>query len=375
MAKKDYYETLGVDRNASDEELKKAYRRMAMKYHPDRNPDNKAAEEHFKEVKEAYEILADPQKRSRYDQFGHAGVDMGGGGARGFDFGDIGDIFGDIFGEAFGMGRGKKQRAQRGADLAYNLELSLEKAVHGTSVEIEIPTWTNCKECSGSGARKGSSPTNCTTCNGHGQVHIQQGFFTVSQTCPECRGRGQVIKDPCPQCRGQGRMQQEKTLSIKIPAGVDTGDRIRLQGEGEAGVHGAPAGDLYVQIKVLPHPIFTRDDNDLHCEIPVSFTTTALGGEIEVPTLDGRVKLKIPHETQSGKMFRLKGKGVRSVRSGRIGDLYCKVVVETPVNLTREQKDLLKQFSDSLDHGGEKHNPQSKSWFDGVKKFFEGLKS
>jgi len=376
--KKDYYETLGVSRGASEDEIKKAYRRMAMKLHPDRNPGDKASEEKFKEVKEAYEILSDSQKRARYDQFGHAGVNMGGagGGRGGFDFSDLGDIFGDIFGDAFsGGGRGRKQRGQRGADLVYNLELTLEKAVHGTSVKLQIPTWVNCSICHGSGAKKGTSPITCKTCNGHGQVHVQQGFFAVTQACPECRGQGQVIKDPCQSCRGQGRVQEEKTLSVKIPPGVDSGDRIRLQGEGEAGLHGAPAGDLYVQVKVKSHAIFVRDADDLHCEIPVSFIISALGGEIEVPTLEGRVKLKIPAETQSGKLFRLRGKGVRSVRSGRVGDLLCKIVVETPVNLTREQKDLLKQFSDSLEKGGVKHSPQSKTWFDGVKKFFEGLAS
>lgn len=374
--KKDYYETLGVSRSANADEIKKAFRQLAMQHHPDRNPDNKASEEKFKEVKEAYEILSDPQKRARYDQFGHAGFDASSmGGGRSFDFGDISDIFGDIFGDVFGGGgRSKRQRAQRGADLIYNLELSLEDAVHGTSTKIKIPSWNTCEECLGSGAKKGTSPTVCGTCNGQGQVHLQQGFFSVTQTCPDCRGQGQAIKEPCPKCRGHGRIQQEKMLSVKIPAGVDTGDRIRLQGEGEGGSHGAPHGDLYVQIKVKPHRLFNREGNDLYCEIPVDFTHLALGGEIEVPTLNGRVKLKIPVETQSGKLFRIRGKGVSSIRSGRVGDLLCRVVVETPVNLTREQKDILKQFADSLEKGGEKHNPQSKSWFDSVKNFFEGLK-
>lgn len=373
-SQKDYYETLGVSRSASAEEIKKAFRQLAMKHHPDRNPGDKASEEKFKEIKEAYDVLSDTQKRSRYDQLGHAAFQSGmGGGARGFDFGDISDVFGDIFGDVFGGGRGKRTRAQRGADLIYNLELNLEDAVHGKTMKIQIPTWNNCTECSGSGAKKGTSPTACGTCNGQGQVHLQQGFFSVTQTCPDCRGQGQIIKEPCPKCRGQGRVQQEKTLSVKIPGGVDTGDRIRLQGEGEGGTFGAPTGDLYVQVKVKPHPIFSRDGNDLHCEIPISFTIATLGGEVDVPTLDGRVKLKIPTETQSGKSFRLRGKGVRSVRSGRHGDLLCRVMVETPVNLTREQKDLLKQFSDSIDKGGDKHNPKSKSWFDGVKSFFEGL--
>lgn len=374
MAKHDYYEILGVSRNASEDEIKKAYRKMAMKYHPDRNPGDKVAEEKFKEIKEAYEILSDAQRRSRYDQFGHAGVDPRmGGGAQGFDFGDLGDIFGDIFGDVFGGGRGG-QRAQRGADLVYNLEISLENAVHGTTVNIRVPTWATCEECHGSGARKGTSPVTCNTCEGHGQVRMQQGFFTVTQTCPTCRGQGKVIREACTKCHGQGRVQQNKNLSVKIPAGVDTGDRIRLAGEGEAGVHGASAGDLYVQIRIKPHPVFTREGSDLHCEVPINFVDAVLGGEIEVPTIDGRVKLKIPAETQSGKLFRLRGKGVRHLRGGREGDLFCKVVVETPVNLTREQKELFKQLGDSL-KGDEKHNPRSKSWFDSVKKFFEEITS
>lgn len=379
MAKQDFYEILGVSRTASEEEIKKAYRRLAMKYHPDRNPGDKAAEEKFKEIKEAYEILTDHQKRQRYDQFGHAGVDpsMGGfGGGRGFDFGeDIGDIFSNIFGDMFGGRAGRGGGAQRGADLVYNLELSLENAVHGITTQIRIPAWVNCKECQGSGAKQGTSAENCSTCAGHGQVRMQQGFFTVTQTCPECRGQGRVIKNPCPSCRGQGRKQEQKTLSVKIPAGVDTGDRIRLQGEGEAGVHGAPSGDLYVQIKIKPHAIFKREGNDLYCEVPIGFVTATLGGEVEVPTLDGRVSLKIPPETQSGKLFRMRGKGVKSVRGGHTGDLICNVVVETPVKLSREQKDLLKQFGDLLDKEGNKHSPRAKSWFDSVKGFFEGLAS
>lgn len=374
MAKRDYYEILEVARNASEADIKKAYRRLAMKYHPDRNPDNQDAEAKFKEAKEAYEILSDSRKRSAYDQFGHAGVDPSmGGGPQGFDigdiFGDIGDIFGDIF------GGGGRSRTQRGSDLIYNLELSLEEAVHGKTVEIQVPTWVGCKECSGSGAKKGSGPTTCKTCNGVGQVRVQHGFFTVQQTCPSCHGRGNVIQNPCPNCRGQGRVQQHKKLSVKIPPGVDTGDRIRLSGEGEAGVHGAAAGDLYVQIRLKAHPIFAREGDDLHCEVPIDFVVAALGGELEVPTLDGKVMLKIPSETQSGKLFRLRGKGVQSPRSGRAGDLFCRVVVETPVHLTHEQKELLKEFANSLKSGGEKHNPKSKSWFDGVKRFFDGITS
>lgn len=372
---KDYYEILGVSRTASDAEIKKAFRALAMKYHPDRYTGDQG--EKFKEIKEAYEVLSDSKKRSLYDQFGHAGVSGagGGGGAQGFDFGDISDIFGNIFGDAFGGGGRSRRQSHRGADLVYNLELSLEAAVHGVTEQIKVPTWAPCSECHGSGAKKGSSPITCSTCGGHGQVHMQQGFFSVSQTCPECRGEGKVIRDPCHKCRGQGRVEQVKTLSVKIPAGIDTGDRIRLQGEGEAGMHEAPAGDLYVQVKIKPHPIFSRENTDLHCEVPVSFVSAALGGEIDIPTLDGRVVLKIPPETQSGKLFRLRGKGVKSVRSGRPGDLFCRVVVETPINLTKQQKDWLKEFEESLEKGGNKHNPKSKSWFDSVKKFFEGLTS
>lgn len=377
MSKTDYYQTLGVSRQASPEEIKKAYRHQAMKHHPDRNAGDKNAEETFKSIKEAYEVLSDPQKRARYDQLGHAAFEqgMGGAGGRGFDFGDIGDIFGDIFGDVFGGGArgGRRGRGQRGSDLIYNLEMTLEQAVHGTTVQLQIPTWVSCTECHGSGAKKGSSPTPCITCAGQGQVYMQQGFFSVAQTCPQCHGQGKVIKDPCVKCQSQGRVQQAKTLSVKVPPGVDTGDRIRLQGEGEAGLHGAPAGDLFVQVKIKQHPIFSREGNDLHCEIPVSFTTLALGGEIEVPSLDGRVRLKIPAETQSGKLFRLRSKGVRSVRTGRTGDLLCRVVVETPVNMTREQKDLLKQFETMVEEGGERHNPKSKHWFSSVKKFFEDL--
>lgn len=378
--KKDYYELLGVSKTASDEELKKAYRKLAMKHHPDRNQGNKESEETFKQVKEAYEVLSDSKKRALYDQYGHDGVQaaMGGGGhggAHGFDFSDMGDIFGDILGDVFGGRRqgGRRQAHQRGADLGYRLELSLENAVHGTTQQITFPSWENCSECEGSGAKKGTQPITCTTCGGHGQVHLQQGFFSIAQTCPECRGHGKIIREACPKCRGQGRTQKQKTLSVKIPAGVDTGDKIRLQGEGEPGQHGAPSGDLYVQVQVKPHPIFKREHSDLHCEVPVSFTTVALGGEVTVPTLEGQVSLKIPAETQSGKLFRLRGKGVKSLHDHRTGDLFCRIVVETPVNLTREQKDLLQQFSNSLAAGGEKHSPKSKSWFDSMKRFFEGL--
>lgn len=382
MSKRDFYEVLGVAKNASEGDIKKAYRRAAQKYHPDRNPDNEEAEAKFKEAKEAYEVLSNAQKRAAYDQFGHAGVDpsaAAGGGGPGFGAGgaNFSDVFGDVFGDIFGGGGrgGGGQRVYRGADLRYNLDLGLEEAVAGTSVKIRVPTMVSCKSCDGSGAKKGSKPVTCNTCGGRGQVRIQQGFFSLQQTCPHCQGTGTTIKDPCGTCHGQGRVNEQKTLSVKIPAGVDSGDRIRLAGEGEAGENGGPPGDLYVQIKVRPHPIFTRDESDLHCEVPISFVTAALGGEMEVPTLDGRVNLKIPSETQTGKMFRLRGKGVKSVHGGPLGDLLCKVVVETPVNLSRKQRDLLEEFQSSMEEGDGKHSPRSSSWFDGVKKFFEDLKS
>ena len=380
MSKRDYYEVLGISKNASEAELKKAYRRAAQKYHPDRNPDDKDAEGKFKECKEAYEILSNSQKRAAYDQFGHAGVDpsMGGGyGPAGAGAGaSFSDIFGDVFGDIFGGGRaggGGGQRVYRGSDLRYNLELSLEDAVAGTEVKIRVPTQVACDACNGSGARKGSSPTTCTTCGGHGQVRMQQGFFSLQQTCPRCHGSGTIITDPCQKCHGQGRVQERKTLSVKVPAGVDTGDRIRLAGEGEAGESGGPPGDLYVQIQVKPHSIFTREESNLYCEVPISYVSAALGGELEVPTLSGRVTLKIPPETQTGKMFRMRGKGVKPVRGGPVGDLVCKVRVETPVKLNRKQKELLQEFAREVEGGGSHHSPQASSWLDGVKKFFDGL--
>lgn len=373
MSKRDYYEVLGVEKGADDKEIKKAYKRLAMKYHPDRTQGDKAMEEKFKEVQEAYEILSDDQKRAAYDNYGHAGVDPNrGGGGGGADFNDI---FGDVFGDIFGGGRrGGQSRAQRGSDLRYNLELNLEDAVRGKSVEIKVPTWVSCDVCDGSGAKKGTQAKSCPTCHGAGQVTMRQGFFAVQQTCPTCSGRGKIIPDPCTKCHGDGRVEKTKTLSVKIPAGVDTGDRIRLAGEGEAGQFGAPAGDLYVQVHVKDHPIFVRDGNNLYCDVPISFSTAALGGEIDVPTLDGRVKLKIPAETQTEKMFRLRGKGVQSVRGAGVGDLVCKVVVETPVNLSDKQKDLLRQLDESWGGDSEaKHRPKSKGFFDGVKKFFDDL--
>jgi molecular chaperone DnaJ len=373
MAKRDYYEILNVDRNASEPEIRQAYRRLAMKYHPDRNPGDQAAEEQFKEVKEAYEALSDARKRAAYDQFGHAGVE----GAAGGGFGgpaDLGDIFGGVFRDIFGGGRGGGQQSYRGADLRYNLELTLEEAVFGTTARIRVPTLVTCATCAGSGAKPGTKPTTCPSCRGAGQVRMQQGFFSIQQTCPRCQGRGSIIPEPCATCRGVGRVEEQKTLSVKVPAGVDNGDRIRLAGEGEAGEHGGPPGDLYVQIQVKPHPIFTREESDLYCEVPISFTAAALGGDLEVPTLDGRLSLKIPAETQTGKVFRIRGKGVKPVRGGPTGDLLCRAIVETPVNLTREQKDLLQQFAETMEAGGKRHTPQQGSWLDGVKKFFEDMK-
>jgi molecular chaperone DnaJ len=377
MAKRDYYETLNVARNASEAELKKAYRRLAMKHHPDRNPDDKVAEEHFKEAKEAYDVLNDPRKRAAYDQFGHAGVDaQAGAEAGGFGGGGgFSDIFGDVFGDIFSNFRGgRTSQVFRGADLRYTLELTLEEAVFGTTAKIRVPTLVACEVCDGSGAKPGTKPVTCPTCNGVGQVRMQQGFFSIQQTCPRCQGRGTVIADSCTACHGEGRIQKQKTLSVKVPAGVDNGDRIRLSGEGEAGEHGGPPGDLYVQMRIKPHPIFTREGDTLYCEVPISFATAALGGDLEVPTLDGRVNLKIPPETQTGKVLRIRSKGVRPVRGGATGDLLCRVIVETPVHLTKEQKELLQRFAETMEDGGRHHTPQERGWLDGVKKFFEDMK-
>ncbi|MEH6549437.1 MAG: molecular chaperone DnaJ [Pseudomonadales bacterium] len=374
MSKRDYYEILGVDKGATAQEIKKAYRRVAMKHHPDRNPDDDAAEGKFKEASEAYQVLSDEDKRAAYDRYGHDGVDpqMGGGG---FGGGNFTDIFGDVFGDIFGGGGGGRSRGpQRGSDLRYTLEVDLEQAVKGTTVTITIPTLVSCEPCDGSGAAEGSAPVTCTTCGGNGQVRMQQGFFAVQQACPNCRGKGKMISDPCKSCHGNGRVEKSKKLSVKVPPGVDTGDRIRLSGEGEASPDGGPAGDLYVQMSVRDHAIFDRDGKHLYCEVPISFVDAAIGGELEVPTLDGRVKLKIPAETQTGKLFRLGGKGVKPVRGGSTGDLLCRVVVETPVKLTRKQKELLEQFKATLDDSGKKHSPKSSSWFDGVKTFFDDMK-
>ena len=370
MAKRDYYEVLGVNRDASEEEIKKAYRKLAMKWHPDRNPDNPKAEEHFKEAKEAYEILTDGQKRSAYDQFGHAGVDPTAAAGAGAGFGGgFADAFGDIFSDIFGAGR-TRSSVYRGADLRYNLEISLEDAARGSETRIRIPAMEECATCHGSGAKPGTSPTTCSTCHGHGQVRMQQGFFSIQQTCPRCHGSGKVVASPCATCGGAGRVKQHKTLSVKIPAGVDEGDRIRLSGEGEAGMNGGPPGDLYVVIHLKPHPVFKRDHNDLHCEMPISFTTAAIGGDIEIPTLDGYAKVKVPTGTQTGQMFRLRGKGIKGVRSSSHGDLICHVAVETPVNLTARQKELLAELESINEKDGGRHNPRAKSWMEKVREFF-----
>ena len=370
MSKRDYYEVLGINRDASEEDIKKAYRRLAMKYHPDRNPDNPKAEEQFKEAKTAYEILSDNQKRALYDQHGHAGIDQGagmGGGAGGFS-----DAFGDMFGDIFGGGGRARSNVYRGADLQYNLEISLEEAARGTETKIRIPTQEECEVCHGSGAKPGTDVTTCTTCGGHGQVRVQQGFFSIQQTCPKCQGTGKIIPTPCTTCHGSGRVKKHKTLSVRIPAGVDNGDRIRLSGEGEAGVNGGPTGDLYVVIHLKVHAVFQRDHNDLHCEMPISFSTAALGGEIEIPTLDGHAKLKIPAETQSGKIFRLRGKGIQGVRTNAPGDLMCHVAIETPVNLTERQKELLRELETISQADDARHSPKARSFMDKVKAFFAG---
>lgn len=369
MAKQDYYDILGLSRNATEAEIKKAYRRMAMKYHPDRNPDDATAEAKFKESKEAYEILADSQKRAAYDQFGHAGVDgsSGGGGFR--SSGGFSDIFGDVFNDIFGGGGGGQ--SMRGADLRYRLDLSLEEAVAGTTAQIQIPVHVECATCDGNGAKPGTQPVTCTTCAGHGQVRIQQGFFTVQQACPHCRGTGKMIQEPCTDCHGEGVVEEHKTLSVKVPAGVNTGDRVRLTGEGEAGGRGAPAGDLYVEISVKRHDVFTRDGDNLFCDVPISFVTASLGGELEVPTLEGKSVLKINEGSQSGQQYRLRGKGVKSVRSGAVGDLLCRVVIETPVKLSKKQKALLQEFDTTFEGTGGTHSPKHESWLDAVKRFFD----
>ena len=377
MAKRDYYKVLDVAKNASEADIKKAYRRLAMKYHPDRNPGDSDAEERFKEAKEAYEVLTDAQKRAIYDQHGHDGIDAarqgGGGGTGGFGGADFGDIFGEVFGDIFGGGRrGGRSQVFRGADLRYELELELPQAVFGYTTEIEIPRLMECETCHGSGAAKGHSPVTCDQCQGSGQMRISQGFFQLQQPCNRCRGTGRIVKNPCDTCLGQGRIRRTRKLSVKVPAGVSTGDRIRLGGEGEAGRNGGPPGDLYIEMNVKPHPIFERDGDDLSCEVPVGFATAVLGGSVKVPTLEGEVSIKIPPETQSGRVFRLRDKGVKPVRGGDRGDLFCRVVVETPVNLSSEQRDLLRKFDESLRSDGRGHTPREEGFFEGVKRFFSG---
>lgn len=375
MSKRDYYKVLDVPKTATEAEIKKAYRRLAMKFHPDRNPNDKEAEERFKEAKEACEVLTDTQKRAIYDQHGHAGIEAAsrGGGRGGFSGGDaFSDIFGDVFGDIFGAARRGDPRSQqfRGADLRFELELDLDQAVFGYTAEIEVPKLSECETCQGSGAAKGSTAAACDTCGGSGQIRISQGFFQLQQTCPRCRGNGTIIKSPCDTCLGQGRIRRNRKLSVKVPAGVDTGDRIRLSGEGEAGRNGGPPGDLYVEVNVREHAIFERDGEHLSCEVPVSFATAALGGTVEVPTLDGDVTLKVPPETQSGRVFRLRDKGVKPVRGGSRGDLFCRVVVETPVHLSSEQKELIRKLEATLKQNSNRHAPREQGFFEGVKRFF-----
>lgn len=372
--KRDYYEVLGVNKDASEEEIKKAYRKLAMKHHPDRNPDSKDAEEKFKEAKEAYEMLSDAEKRRAYDAYGHAGVNpqmgMGGDGGPGFG-GGFAEAFGDIFGDIFGGGRARSN-VYRGADLRYNLEISLEQAARGTETKIRIPAMEECEPCKGTGAKPGTQPKTCTTCSGSGSVRLSQGFFSIQQTCPTCHGTGKMISDPCATCRGAGRVKKHKTLQVKIPAGIDEGDRIRLAGEGEAGVNGGPPGDLYVVTHLKEHSVFQREGDDLHCEMPISFTQAALGGDIDIPTLDGHAKIKIPPETQTGQVFRLRGKGIKGVRSSYPGDLMCQVAVETPVKLTERQKELLREMEEINTRDGDRHSPRAKSFMAKVREFFAG---
>ena len=380
MSKRDYYETLGVPKNASEEEIKKSYRKLAMKHHPDRNQGDtaKVAEEKFKEAKEAYEMLSDGQKRAAYDQHGFAGVDpnMRGGAGGGEGFGGFAEAFGDIFGDVFGGrqqgGRGQGGRqVYRGGDLSYAMEVTLEEAALGKDAQIRIPSWDDCTTCHGSGAKPGTKVVSCTSCHGHGQVQMRQGFFSVQQTCPTCKGNGKLIPEPCSACMGVGKTKTNKTLEVKIPAGIDDNMRIRSTGNGEPGTNGGPPGDLYIEIRLKKHDIFERDGDDLHCSVPISFTTAALGGEIDVPTLAGKAAIDIPDGTQAGKQFRLRGKGIKGVRSSYPGDLYCHISIETPVKLTEHQRKLLKEFDESLKKGGAKHSPTSDSWADKLKGFFK----
>jgi molecular chaperone DnaJ len=380
MAKRDYYDVLGVPKNATEEDIKKAYRKLAMKFHPDRNQgdDSKKSEEKFKDAKEAYEILSDASKRAAYDQYGHAGVDpsMGGfrPGAGAEGFGGFAEAFGDIFGDIFGAGAPGRRGAQqvyRGSDLSYAMEITLEEAAHGKETQIRIPSWEECGTCHGSGAKPGTSAKTCSTCGGAGTVHLRQGFFSIQQTCPHCHGSGKVISDPCGDCHGQGRVKRQKTLEVKIPAGINEGMRIRSAGNGEPGSNGGPPGDLYIEIRIRQHDIFERDGDDLHCTVPVGVTTAALGGSIEVPTLGGKAEIELPEGTQHGKTFRLRGKGIKGVRSSYPGDLYCHVAIETPVKLTEHQRKLLKDLDESFRKGGARHSPNAKSWTDKVKDLFK----
>ncbi len=379
MAKRDYYDVLGVPKNASEEEIKKAYRKHAMKHHPDRNQGDasKVAEEKFKESKEAYEMLSDAQKRAAYDQYGHAGVDpnmRGPGGAGGEGFGGFAEAFGDIFGDMFGQQRGRQggggRQVYRGGDLSYAMEITLEEAANGKDAQIRIPSWEACEPCKGSGAKPGTSAKTCGTCAGQGQVQMRQGFFSVQQTCPTCRGAGKIIAEPCASCSGQGKIKKQKTLEVKIPAGIDGGMRIRSTGNGEPGTNGGPPGDLYIEIRLKKHDIFERDGDDVHCSVPISIITASLGGEIDVPTLAGKAAIDIPEGTQTGKQFRLRGKGIKGVRASYPGDLYCHITVETPVKLTEHQRKLLKELDESLKKGGGKHMPSGDSWTDRLKNLF-----
>jgi len=381
MSKRDFYEVLGVPKNAAEDDIKKAYRKLAMKHHPDRNQGDtaKKSEEKFKEAKEAYEMLTDPQKRAAYDQYGHAGIDpnMGRGGAGGEGMGGFAEAFGDIFGDIFGGAGGAQRRGSagqqvfRGGDLSYAMEISLEEAAHGKETQIRIPAYETCETCKGSGAKPGTSPKVCSTCNGGGTVHMRQGFFSIQQTCPHCHGTGKIIPEPCTTCSGQGRIKKNKTLEVKIPAGINEGMRIRSSGNGEPGTNGGPSGDLYIEIRIKQHEIFERDGDDLHCTVPVGLTTAALGGAMEVPTLGGKAEIDLPEGTQHGKTFRLRGKGIKGVRSSYPGDLYCHVSVETPIKLTEHQRKLLKELDDAFRKSGDKHSPNTKGWADRVKDLFK----
>jgi molecular chaperone DnaJ len=376
MSKEDFYILLGVERDADGDDIKKAYRKLAMKYHPDRNPGDEEAERKFKEVNEAYEVLKDEENRAAFDRFGHAAFEQGGpgaGGGGGGGFGGFADIFDEMFGDFGSQGGGGRSSAGRGSDLRYNMEITLEEAFEGKKTNIRVPTSVSCDGCHGSGAAGGSAPVTCATCGGHGRVRTQQGFFTVERTCPSCQGTGQVIKEPCSICGGQGRVHKEKKLSVSVPSGVEDGTRIRLGDEGEAGLRGAPAGDLYIFLSTSPHRLFKRDGANIHCRAPIPMTTAALGGTIEVPTVEGKLtRVSIPAGAQSGQQFRLKAKGMRVLRSNARGDMFVQVAVETPVSLSKKQKDLLKEFE--VESPPEKHSPESHGFFDKVKDLWEDLK-